>query len=412
MIIWLASYPKSGNTWLRAFIASLLYGSNQKKALENIKNIRSYPLTIDFENLIDDFKDFKKISQNWLISQKIINLQKKITLFKTHHILCKINNNSFTDYNNSLGAINIVRDPRNVITSIKNFYSLKDYDEALKFMCDEKRFLGKFDKKNMYERETQFPTFISSWGNHYKSWKNFKKNLLLIKYEDLIDKPEKTFGKISKFLSKLLQIQITDKKIINAINESSFDKLKVDEEKFGYIEAPINKDTNTKIQIISSNGGTNRIVFGDKADQSRGDITYNHSDESLAFSNNNLTERMRIDSSGNLKFNSGYGSAATAYGCRAWVNFNGSGTVSIRASGNVSSITDRGAGKYTVNISNALTDANYTVTFGSPSFNPGNPPWVFQEDYNISRTTTGFGMWTNQNGNSYDSAYVQLAIFR
>ena len=250
MIIWLASYPKSGNTWLRAFIASLLYGSNQKKALENIKNIRSYPLTIDFENLIDDFKDFKKISQNWLISQKIINLQKKITLFKTHHILCKINNNSFTDYNNSLGAINIVRDPRNVITSIKNFYSLKNYDEALKFMCDEKRFLGKFDKKNMYERETQFPTFISSWGNHYKSWKNFKKNLLLIKYEDLIDKPEKTFGKISKFLSKLLQIQITDKKIINAINESSFDKLKVDEEKFGYIEAPINKDTNTKIQFF------------------------------------------------------------------------------------------------------------------------------------------------------------------
>ena len=51
MIIWLASYPKSGNTWLRAFIASLLYGSNQKKALENIKNIRGYPLTIDFENL-------------------------------------------------------------------------------------------------------------------------------------------------------------------------------------------------------------------------------------------------------------------------------------------------------------------------------------------------------------------------
>jgi hypothetical protein len=54
------------------------------------------------------------------------------------------------------------------------------------------------------------------------------------------------------------------------------------------------------------------------------------------------TERMRIDSSGNLKFNSGYGSVATAYGCRAWVNFNGTGTVAIRASGNVSSITDNG----------------------------------------------------------------------
>jgi len=73
-------------------------------------------------------------------------------------------------------------------------------------------------------------------------------------------------------------------------------------------------------------------------------------------------ERMGLDSSGNLKFNSGYGSAATAYGCRAWVNFNGTGTVAIRASGNVSSITDNGTGDYTVNFTTALVDANYAVT--------------------------------------------------
>ena len=72
------------------------------------------------------------------------------------------------------------------------------------------------------------------------------------------------------------------------------------------------------------------------------------------------TERMRIDSSGNLQFNSGYGSVATAYGCRAWVNFNGTGTVAIRASGNVSSITDNGTGFYTVNFSTSMPDANYS----------------------------------------------------
>jgi hypothetical protein len=71
---------------------------------------------------------------------------------------------------------------------------------------------------------------------------------------------------------------------------------------------------------------------------------------------------MRIDSSGNLLFNSGYGSVATAYGCRAWVNFNGTGTVAIRASGNVSSITDGGTGIYTVNFTNAMPDANYTTS--------------------------------------------------
>jgi len=67
------------------------------------------------------------------------------------------------------------------------------------------------------------------------------------------------------------------------------------------------------------------------------------------------------DGSNNLQMNSGYGSNATAYGCRAWVNFNGTGTVAIRASGNVSSITDNNVGTYTVNFTNAMPDANYTI---------------------------------------------------
>lgn len=65
--------------------------------------------------------------------------------------------------------------------------------------------------------------------------------------------------------------------------------------------------------------------------------------------------------SGDLSFNSGYGSAAVAYGCRAWVNFNGTGTVAIRASGNVSSITDNGTGDYTVNFTTAMPDANFSA---------------------------------------------------
>ena len=79
------------------------------------------------------------------------------------------------------------------------------------------------------------------------------------------------------------------------------------------------------------------------------------------FRKNDGTERARIDSSGNFLFNSGYGSVATAYGCRAWVNFNGTGTVAIRASGNVTSITDNGTGDYTVNFTTAMPDANYGI---------------------------------------------------
>jgi len=90
----------------------------------------------------------------------------------------------------------------------------------------------------------------------------------------------------------------------------------------------------------------------------------------------------QFDSSGNFKFNSGYGSVVTAYGCRAWVNFNGTGTVAIRASANVTSITDNATGNYQINFTNAMPDTNYAVgvftsneafasiafpTFGGPS---------------------------------------------
>ena len=73
------------------------------------------------------------------------------------------------------------------------------------------------------------------------------------------------------------------------------------------------------------------------------------------------TTAMLIDSSGTLQFNSGYGSAATAYGCRAWVNF--SATPTIAASGNVTSVTKNGTGDFTVNFTNAMPDANYSAIY-------------------------------------------------
>jgi len=246
MIIWLASYPKSGNTWLRAFITSLLSKSTGENSLENMRAVRAYPLTDDFYNLLDDFSDFKKIAKNWETSQDIINLQKKIKILKTHHQLCKIDNFLFTNYKNSLATIYVVRDPRNVITSLMHHYSLKNYDEALKFIFDEHRFSGRLDKKENLKRRTEFPTYISSWQNHFNSWKNFKKNFLLIKYEDLINRPEKTFNKISKFLEIIINIKITNEKINEAIIKSSFKNLKKSEKKFGFIEAPISDLNETK----------------------------------------------------------------------------------------------------------------------------------------------------------------------
>jgi hypothetical protein len=88
-------------------------------------------------------------------------------------------------------------------------------------------------------------------------------------------------------------------------------------------------------------------------------------------SSGTMTNRFAAFSNGNFQFDSGYGSVATAYGCRAWVNFNGTGTVAIRASGNVSSITDNGTGDYTVNFTTAMPDVNYAFQ-GSVESNTGS----------------------------------------
>lgn len=104
----------------------------------------------------------------------------------------------------------------------------------------------------------------------------------------------------------------------------------------------------------------------------------------------NGVERGRFDTSGNFLFNSGYGSVATAYGCRAWVNFDGTGTVSIRASGNVSSITDNGVGNYNVNFLNAMPNANYTVSIGNQFISGAGTPRF--TSINAGRGSNGFNI--------------------
>ena len=113
--------------------------------------------------------------------------------------------------------------------------------------------------------------------------------------------------------------------------------------------------------------------------------------------------------SGNLSFNSGYGSAAVAYGCRAWVNFNGTGTVAIRASGNVSSITDRNTGRYTVNLTNAMPDTNYSIACGGSTNNADNVGESFQA---YASSTTAIPITSGSTSAYFDSPTVCIAIFR
>mgnify|MGYP007049612388 CR=1 FL=1 len=123
------------------------------------------------------------------------------------------------------------------------------------------------------------------------------------------------------------------------------------------------------------------------------------------------TQVGEFDASGNFLFNSGYGSVARAFGCRAWVNFNGTGTVAIRASGNVTSITDNNAGDYTVNFTTAMPDANYAgVATCRPEGDTVNGSTITSTG--LTATTTFRVSTKNQNNVLVDSSAIHVAIFR
>jgi hypothetical protein len=152
------------------------------------------------------------------------------------------------------------------------------------------------------------------------------------------------------------------------------------------------------LPAITTTGDTNTGIFFSAAD------TIDFAEGGVACG--------QFDSSANFKFNSGYGSVATAYGCRAWVNFNGTGTPAIRASGNVSSITDRGAGQYTVNFTTAMSDANYSFSglAGTPAVNSGAYLHVAN---GINPTTSALAVDViTDGGTRQDATNIGVSIFR
>ena len=173
--------------------------------------------------------------------------------------------------------------------------------------------------------------------------------------------------------------------------------------------------------VVLKDGGatlTSPIILADGTASSPSVTNTGDTNTGIYFSGDNAigfatdgTQRGEFDASGNFKFNSGYGSVATAYGCRAWVNFNGTGTVAIREDGNVSSITDNGVGDYTVNFTTAMPDANYCAAgfTGSGTVTTSNV-WGY---YAAAPTTSAFRLATGSSaGANVDHSNVAVAIFR
>ena len=237
MIIWLASYPKSGNTLVRSLLSAYFFSDDGKYNFDQIKNIQQFPRVEFFKNFGINVNDENEIIKNYINVQTKLNKEKSLQFFKTHSALFNINNNAFTDLNNSLGVIYIVRDPRNVVTSWANHNDLSINDSS-DYLIHQKETLGNYNK-----------VYHGTWNYNFQSWKSFKyqDRYLLIKYEDLINDKKNIFLQILEFINKFRKekFSIDIKKINNILNYTSFEKMKKLEKEKGFFEAMKDKETGT-----------------------------------------------------------------------------------------------------------------------------------------------------------------------
>ena len=240
MIIWIASYPRSGNTWIRAFLSTYLYSNENNTVFENIRKITNFPNINQFQGIFEinkfteeELKDKKKkdkkkfeISKHWVSAQKKINLNKEITFLKTHNFGGSLEGNDFSNSENTQGVIYVVRDPRSIAVS-NAYHNNISFEQSVNDLLDEKIFAT--NDGNLLE-------FRSSWKVNYLSWKNRNYPKIIIKYEDLYSEAFENFKKILNFIRRFKKVEIEDSKIRETINLCKIEKLSKLEDLEGFHE--------------------------------------------------------------------------------------------------------------------------------------------------------------------------------
>ena len=239
MIIWLASYPKSGNTLIRSMLSAYLFSNDGNFNFDLLKNIKQFPVKPLYEKLKINTENVNDVIKYSIKAQELFNKKESVGFVKTHSSLFNYNKKfPFTNSDNTLGAIYIVRDPRNVVSSYARHLNVTE-EIATKYIT-----LGKGMGVDV----------MGNWSDNYLSWKSLKKTnqYLLVKYEDLILKREKTFLTILKFVFNLRKVNPTvdQKKLNNMLKTTEFDSLKNMEKKNSFSESMVNKETNKKLPFF------------------------------------------------------------------------------------------------------------------------------------------------------------------
>ena len=253
MIIWIASYPKSGNTWIRSLLSSYFFSKDGNFNFKLLKNIEQFSSKNIHGDLKEKINYQTRISRNWIPTQEIINKSKKIHFYKTHNAMCSIDGNNFTDKFNTLAAIYVVRDPRNLVTSLSHHYEL-NLEASYDFLTNKRKIIFPINakEKGKNNKSPEDFNFLSDWSAHYKSWKNINFcPIKIIKYEDCLLDAKKVFVSTLDFLSRFIKFELDKKKIDNSLDSSRFENVSQMEKNEGFHESATSPKTMKKIKFFN-----------------------------------------------------------------------------------------------------------------------------------------------------------------
>ncbi|MCB1582688.1 MAG: sulfotransferase domain-containing protein [Marinicella sp.] len=230
-ILWVASYPKSGNTWVRTFIHNYLVNSQSpidintihENSVDEVKAFR-YQQFISNSQTTTDLSLEEICAIRPLVHAKMAAEAPATIFVKTHNFQGEYKGYPLHNWQVSSGAIYIIRNPLDVAVSLKHYFNYS-YDEAIAFMAA---------KMAGTPNETEnVPQIISSWSQHVASWtQESGNNMLTLKYEDLLSNPQRSFRKVEH----LLGLRKDHKRLTKAIRNSSFNQLKKQEQQVGFVE--------------------------------------------------------------------------------------------------------------------------------------------------------------------------------